>query len=293
MKLNKVIRSADEMTETSFTHHDAGELVALVPTMGALHAGHLSLVEEANKHADRVILSIYVNPTQFSPNEDLGSYPRDLEKDIESLKSVGGVDYIFRPSNDQIYDLNHAIWIQPDGLDKVLCGRYRPNHFRGVCTIVYKLFLICIPHVAIFGKKDAQQFIIIKAMARDLMIDVEILGLETVREKDGLAMSSRNAYLSEKERKSAPILQQALRVARAEIERGERSIERLVGNIRNLLKSVDEAEIQYVEAVDSMTLDPIESLLSGQEILIAMAVYFGKTRLIDNAFIEVPMASQQ
>jgi len=245
-----IINSSAEMSKLSAKIRSEDKTIALVPTMGALHAGHLSLVEEARKKADFVIVSIFVNPTQFAPNEDLDEYPRTLEQDEKALRELGGVDCIFHPSSEEIYDPNHAIWIEASGLDNELCGEFRPGHFRGVCTVVYKLFKICDPHIAVFGKKDAQQFVIIQALSRDLLMDIEIVGAETIRENDGLALSSRNRYLS--------------------------------------IESVDDAKIQYLKIVDSTTLQSVESLESGSKILLAAAVYFGQTRLIDNAFIDVP-----
>jgi pantoate--beta-alanine ligase len=262
-----------------------GKRIALVPTMGALHEGHLTLVREAKKYADVVMVSIFVNPTQFGPNEDFSRYPRTLEADLALLAPLD-VDAVFVPSVDEMYPKHDRTWVNVEQLDTHLCGATRPGHFRGVTTVVTRLFLICRPHVAVFGLKDAQQFLILRRMNKDLHFGIELVGVETVRESDGLAMSSRNRYLSEEERGEAVVVSQAVFEARARIEMGEKNVGTIIEGMHAKIAESSVAKIQYAEVVETDTLQPIETVEKGQEVLVAIAVYFGKTRLIDNQFVK-------
>jgi pantoate--beta-alanine ligase len=253
--------------------------------MGYLHEGHLSLVREARRNNDIVVVSIFVNPTQFGPNEDLASYPRDFERD-SALLDREGVDFIFAPEAEDMYPAGYATYVDVEGeLTGRLCGASRPGHFRGVATVVSKLFNIVAPDRAYFGIKDAQQVAVIRRMAMDLNFDLEIVACPIVREADGLALSSRNVYLSEAERVDALVLSQSLFMAKDLIGAGERSAETVRRAIADRIGTVSSAVIDYIEIVDAMTLAPVE-VLSGK-ILIALAVKVGKPRLIDNLQIEV------
>ena len=253
---------------------ESGRKVALVPTMGALHEGHLSLIAAAKKAgADEIVVSIFVNPTQFGPNEDYAKYPRDAKADSAKCRRAGATA-VFFPTPDNMYASDHSVWVVEDGsLSDCLCGARRPGHFRGVCTVVAKLFNLVHPHVAVFGQKDFQQATIIRRMVRDLNFDVEILVAPIVREPSGLALSSRNAYLSDEERANSLALSQSL----AGIKDGAWTVQRnrIVKNLESHGLKVD-----YVEAVDSATLRPVKSIRPGVAVL--LAVYDGKTRLIDN-----------
>ena len=270
-----------------------GQRVALVPTMGALHDGHLALIRTAREQADCVVVSVFVNPTQFGPDEDYKEYPRAIDEDAETLQALG-VDALFAPSVGEMYpsdDVEGAdtlTWVAVNRLDEHLCGRHREGHFRGVTTVVTKLFHACKPHVAVFGRKDAQQFVIIQRMVQDLLFDIDVVGVPTVREPDGLAKSSRNAYLSAREREQATVLYEAVTTARTRIEEGEQQISALVEAMQNKLEQAPAAKVQYAEVVDATTLQPIEHIRPGQHVLAAVAVFFGGTRLIDNAFVHAP-----
>lgn len=285
-----LVRTVSDMQATAEAARCAGRTLALVPTMGALHRGHLALVEEARRRVGpggHVTVSIFVNPTQFGPNEDFDAYPRTLDADLERLREAGGVDTVFAPSVGEMYDPSAATTVAVAGLDEHLCGPFRPGHFAGVTTIVTKLFLAARPHVAVFGTKDAQQFVILRRMARDLGFGVEVVGVETVREADGLALSSRNRYLGEEARKQAVVLSQAVFGAREAVREGERRASRLVDSMRSAIEAAPLAELQYAEVVDAETLAPIETLRPGQTVLAAVAVFFEGARLIDNAFITI------
>ncbi|MEM1042564.1 MAG: pantoate--beta-alanine ligase [Bacteroidota bacterium] len=283
-----VVPTVAEMQARAEVARCAGRTLALVPTMGALHAGHLALVEEARRRAEHVTVSVFVNPTQFGPGEDFDAYPRTLDADLDALRSVGGADVVFVPKVGEMYAEHAATSVEVGGLGDHLCGAHRPGHFDGVTTIVTKLLLACRPHVAVFGKKDAQQFLILRRMARDLGFGVEIVGVETVREADGLALSSRNQYLSAEERQQAVVLSQALAGVRRRVEAGERRAAVLAEAMRAEIGTAPRARLQYAEVVDTEALQPVETLRPGQEVLAAVAVHFGAARLIDNAFIEVP-----
>ncbi|PSQ76492.1 MAG: pantoate--beta-alanine ligase [Bacteroidetes bacterium QS_7_67_15] len=265
-----------------------GRRLALVPTMGALHDGHRALVRRAKREADHVTVSIFVNPTQFAPDEDLDTYPRNLDGDLETLDALGGVDAVFAPSVEDMYPLGApTTWVEVEGLTDMLNGRYREGHFRGVTTVVTKLFNACRPHVGVFGEKDAQQLVILRRMAEELCFGVEVVGVPTQREADGLACSSRNAYLTDEERAQAPVLSEAVAEARALIAGAteEQPAEAVVRRMRNILDGAPLAEPQYVAVVDARSLQPVETLRPGDDVLAAMAVFFGDTRLIDNAFV--------
>ena len=257
---------------------ESGRKVALVPTMGALHDGHLSLIAAAKKAgADEIVVSIFVNPTQFGPNEDYAKYPRDAKADSAKCRRAGATA-VFFPTPDNMYAQDHSVWVVEDGsLSDCLCGARRPGHFRGVCTVVAKLFNLVHPHVAVFGQKDFQQATIIRRMVRDLNFDVEILVAPIVREPSGLALSSRNAYLSDEERAKALALSQSL----AGIKDGAWTVQR--NRIVRCLELHD-LKVDYVEAVDSSNLRPVKAIKSGTAVL--LAVYDGKTRLIDNRVID-------
>ncbi|HZN03161.1 MAG TPA: pantoate--beta-alanine ligase [Candidatus Polarisedimenticolia bacterium] len=275
-------RTARDMREASEAIRRQGLRLGLVPTMGALHEGHLSLVAQARADCDVVVASVYVNPLQFGPREDFAAYPRDLERDARLLGGAGTA-ILFSPAEGEVHVPDHRTSIEVTGMQDVLCGRSRPGHFRGVCTVVAKLFQIVAPHAAYFGEKDAQQLRIVRRMTRDLHFDMTIVGCPTVRAEDGLALSSRNAYLSPEERHAAPVLHRALQAAAARVRAGERDVVRLVEETRAVIAQEPLARIDYVEAVDDETLGPVEVL--DRPVLLAVAVFFGRARLIDNIVI--------
>ncbi len=256
------------------------QTIGLVPTMGALHDGHLSLVREARRMCDIVIVSIFVNPTQFGPAEDFQSYPRDLTKDTAMLADYN-VDYIFAPSPEEIYAKNFSTYVMVEGISDQLEGAARPGHFRGVATVVTVLLNVVRPDFAFFGQKDAQQTLVIKRLARDLAIDTEIVVLPTLREKSGLALSSRNVYLNEAERGAATILYRGLARAEAAYENGERTGARLVEIVRAVIEAEPLARLEYVSVADADTLEKLDKL-DNRTVLVSLAARFGKTRLIDN-----------
>jgi len=291
-----LIRTVDGMQAHADAARSKGQTLALVPTLGALHEGHLALVRRALKEADHVTVSVFVNPTQFGPDEDYDEYPRDLEGDRDKLEALG-VDALFAPSVGEMYPYanDEALpgplsWVEVEHLDQHLCGAYREGHFRGVTTVVTKLFHACKPDIGVFGRKDAQQYVILKHLVEDLLLDIDIVGVPTVREADGLAQSSRNAYLSEEEREQATVLYDAVSAAQEAIEGGEQDAEAVVRAMDNILATAPDGEVEYAEVVDAHTLQPVEHLAPGQDVLAAVAVYFGETRLIDNAFVQVPSA---
>lgn len=259
-----------------------GLTVGLVPTMGALHEGHASLVTAAASQCDRVVASVFVNPTQFGPGEDLDSYPRDFERDCKILDKKG-CDMVFHPSVGEMYPDGFVTYVNLESeMTAQLCGKSRPSHFRGVCTVVSKLFNIVTPDRAYFGQKDAQQLAVIKQMTRDLGFGIEIVGCPTVREADGLARSSRNTYLDPAEREAATILYKAIKAAQEMLSGADDEVpaDEVLNMMRSVVSSEPEARIDYIEAVDGISLMPVEYAKKGT--LIAMAVYIGKTRLIDN-----------
>lgn len=261
-----------------------GLSIGLVPTMGYLHEGHESLIRQAKKDNDRVIVSIFVNPTQFAPNEDLATYPRNMEKDKEICKEAGA-SLIFNPNVIEMYPSNFYTYIEVNSLTKNLCGKSRPTHFRGVCTVVNKLFNITSPDKAYFGEKDAQQLAIVKNMVKDLNMNIEIIGCPIIREEDGLAKSSRNTYLNPEERKAALVLNESLSIAKGLIEQGERNSKVILDSIINKLNTEHLAKIDYVNIVDKYTLEDVDKI--EESVLVAMAVFIGKTRLIDNFVYEI------
>ena len=260
-----------------------GLSIGFVPTMGYLHEGHKSLMEAARANNDKVVVSIFVNPMQFAPTEDLESYPRDLQKDSQLCESVG-VDLIFHPEPEEMYPDGFCSYVDMNGLTTELCGKSRPIHFRGVQTVVLKLFNIVKPDRAYFGQKDAQQLAVIKRMVKDLSVDTEIVGCPIIRESDGLAKSSRNTYLNPEERKAALILSRSLKLGRELIENGETDSKAIIKAISDSISTEPLAKIDYVDVVDFDTITPVEKI--GKSVLVAIAVYIGKTRLIDNFIIE-------
>lgn len=257
-------------------------MVGLVPTMGYLHEGHLSLVRLARELSDTVVVSVFVNPTQFGPSEDFDNYPRDLTRDAR-LAGEAGCDLLFVPSAEEMYPAHYATVVHVQKLGRRLCGAFRPGHFDGVCTVVAKLLNIVRPEVAVFGQKDGQQAAIIERMAADLDLGVRIVRGPTVREADGLAMSSRNSYLSEDERADAAVLYQALEKARGLYESGETDAAAVIERVRSMIDARPTARSQYVAAVDRDTLDDVQEL--GPDTMIALAVFVGETRLIDNVVL--------
>lgn len=256
--------------------------------MGYLHRGHISLFELARKRADVLVASIFVNPKQFGPKEDYNTYPRDLERD-KTMAEDAGVDIIFYPDVDAMYPPGYSTYVEVTELQDLLCGAFRRGFFRGVTTVCLKLFNIVKPHIVVFGQKDAQQAVIIRRMIEDLNLDLELILAPTVREPDGLAVSSRNEYLTREERKQAVVLYQALRHGRKLIESGERNPEEVKTEIAKLIKSKPLARLEYVEIVEANTLKGVDSLRG--EILIALACWFGKARLIDNISLKIPDGS--
>ena len=274
----KVCRTKKSLSALSAAWHRAGETVALVPTMGFLHEGHLSLVRIAKRKARRVVVSVFVNPTQFGPNEDFAQYPRDERRDFALLRAEG-VDAVFAPTPEEMYGPDATVSLVESKLSKVMCGAFRPIHFAGVLTVVLKLFNASRADVAVFGRKDAQQLAVIRRMVRDLDVPVRIVGAPLVREKDGLALSSRNTYLSPAEHERALALHEALDEAEADYKAGRTDPRRAIAKIEKALaKACD--KVDYVVAVDADTLAPVKKL--GPNTLLALAAYVGKTRLIDN-----------
>ncbi|MBQ2263824.1 MAG: pantoate--beta-alanine ligase [Oscillospiraceae bacterium] len=279
----KIVETIAEVRAQVKQWRQEGLTVGFVPTMGYLHEGHLSLIERARRENDRVAVSIFVNPTQFGPNEDLASYPRDLEHDAALCEGVG-TDLIFHPEPAEMYPEGFCSYVDMDVLTQELCGLSRPVHFRGVCTVVSKLFHIVQPDRAYFGEKDAQQLAVIKRMVQDLNMDLEVIGCPIVREEDGLAKSSRNTYLSPEERRAALVLSRSIAEGRKLAESGETDAEKLVQAMRAVIAEEPLARIDYVKVVDLLTMQQISRL--DRPFLAAMAVYIGKTRLIDNFMME-------
>ena len=292
----KVIKSISEMQQWSGEQRSKGLHIGFVPTMGLLHGGHLSLIRIANEQTDLVVVSIFVNPTQFAPGEDFEQYPRDFYRDL-ALCEKEGVSVIFFPSSDEMYSKNHRTFIITEQISQVLCGQSRPNHFKGVTTIVCKLFNIVKPHNTFFGQKDAQQAIILKRMVEDLNMEAEIIIVPIVREPDGLAMSSRNKYLNDKERQEATILYHSLKMAEKEFDNHKsvgimpngtacaEIMSKIKIEMKNLIEENSGGKIDYIEIVDGDTL--AEPTDQSKKILIALAVYFNQTRLIDNVIINL------
>ena len=278
----KIIATAEEMGRAVREERRRGRSIGLVPTMGFLHEGHLSLVRLSRVAADITVVSLFVNPTQFGPKEDLNTYPRDFERDAAMLRAEGA-DYLFAPAAEDMYASEHRTFVEVRDLQDKLCGRSRPGHFRGVCTIVLKLFNLVQPDCSVFGQKDAQQALILKRMIADLNVPVRMIVGPIVREADGLALSSRNTYLNPEERRAARILSLSLAEARTLIEAGERDAGRVLVRMRTLIEAEPTARIDYVEAVGPENLEPVSVLKNGT--LIALAVWIGRTRLIDNLIV--------
>ena len=279
----KIVTTVKEVREQVKAWRKEGLTVGFVPTMGYLHEGHKSLIDKAVSENDRVVVSVFVNPMQFGPKEDLASYPRDLERDAALCKDAGA-DMIFHPEKEEMYFDDFSSFVDMNTLTGGLCGKTRPIHFRGVCTVVAKLFNIVAPDKAYFGQKDAQQLAVIKHMVRDLNFDIEIVGCPIIREEDGLAKSSRNTYLNEAERKAAVVLSQALKKGKQLVEAGEQDAQVVINEIKRIIEAEPLAVIDYVEIVDWNCLEPVKTIDGA--ILTAIAVYIGKTRLIDNFIVE-------
>lgn len=279
----KIVKTIDEVRNQVKEWRKQGLTVGFVPTMGYLHEGHASLIDASHRDNDRTVVSDFVNPMQFGPTEDLESYPRDINHDAELVEAHGG-DLIFNPEPSEMYHEGFSSFVDMDVLTKELCGLSRPVHFRGVCTVVSKLFNIVKPDRAYFGKKDAQQLAVIRHMVDDLNMDIEIIGCPIIREDDGLAKSSRNTYLNEAERKAALVLSQAVKIGSDMVKNGEKDCTAIIEAMKNHISAEPLAEIDYVKIVDCATMQQISAL--DRPALCAMAVYIGKTRLIDNFFTE-------
>jgi pantoate--beta-alanine ligase len=280
----RTITGVAEMKAASAALRKQGRTIGFVPTMGALHEGHLSLVREARRRADVTVVSIFINPAQFGPREDLARYPRDLARDAALLEKEG-VDILFHPDDAEVYPPGYRTYVEVHGLQNRLCGASRPGHFRGVATVVLKLFNIVRPDLAFFGWKDAQQLILLRRMARDLDLETELIGLPIIREPDGLAMSSRNAYLSPEERRAAAVLSRSLAEAEKAIRAGEKDAKTIAGLVRSAVAAEPLARLDYVEVVDESDLQPLPTVAG--DVLVALAVFIGPTRLIDNLRIRV------
>lgn len=278
----EIITTVKAMQERSGQIRSQGKRIVFVPTMGFLHDGHLSLMREGKPYGDDLVASIFVNPTQFAPGEDLASYPRDVERDIELTQSAG-VNAVFIPNTSDMYDKNYQTYVNVEQLSNHLCGISRPIFFRGVASIVIKLFNIVKPHVAVFGQKDYQQLVVIRQMVQDLDLDIEIVGAPTIRESDGLAMSSRNTYLTADQRISALTLYQSLKKAQEEIAKGEQDATRIIDTTKEFIQSRPDTEIDYISICDPNTLIEIKTI--DKPVLMALAVKVGIARLIDNMIL--------
>ena len=278
----EVIHETALMQQRCLALRRAGKRISFVPTMGFLHEGHLSLLREGRNNGDVLVLSIFVNPTQFGANEDLDSYPRDLERDLE-LAASAGTDLVYAPLPRDVYPDGYATYVNVEGLTEVLCGASRPGHFRGVTTVVNKLFNIVQPDIAFFGEKDFQQLAVIKRMTVDLNLPVRVVGLPIVREADGLAMSSRNVYLTEAQRRQALVLSQCLEKARQLAADGERNSTTILAELQRMIAAQPEARIDYLKICHQLTLQEQEQIDADSVLL--LAVYVGSTRLIDNGFL--------
>jgi len=279
----RVFKTIGSIRDWSFSIHKELKSIALVPTMGYLHEGHISLVRKAKMSADKVVVSIFVNPTQFAAGEDLERYPSDLQRDLDICKKEG-VDAVFNPDKKEIYKRNFQTYVENEHIGQILCGKSRPTHFKGVTTIVSKLFNIVDPDFAVFGQKDAQQAIIIKNMVRDLNFKTKILIEAIMREKDGLAMSSRNKYLSAKQRQSALVLNESVKYAEQQFQSGNKDIVALKSKIEQRINSTKDCRIDYVEFVNGDSLQ--NNIKKGDKVLLALAVFVGTTRLIDNTILK-------
>ncbi|MBC8481784.1 MAG: pantoate--beta-alanine ligase [Planctomycetes bacterium] len=278
-----VIQTINEVKSLVKKARSDGKTIGFVPTMGALHEGHLSLIRAANEKCDFVVVSIFVNPTQFGPSEDLDKYPRPIEKDIE-LCEKNNVDLVFNPTVEQMYKQQNLTWVNVEKITECLCGSSRPNHFRGVTTVCAKLFNIVKPDFAFFGQKDAQQAVVIKRMVCDLNMDLEIVVCPIVRAADGIALSSRNAYLTPEQRKDAALLYKSLQNCRQLIEKGEKNSQTITDQIRTTLSESPLIKVEYISIVDFHSLEDIGRVSAGT--LIAVAIRIANTRLIDNILVD-------
>lgn len=276
----EVVTTIAEMQAQASALRSAGERIALVPTMGALHEGHLSLVDLAREHGSKVVASVFVNPAQFGPNEDLDKYPRTLQADMDALRARG-VDLVFSPSSSEMYPSDYSTYINEERLSAGMCGISRPAFFRGVCTVVGRLFNVVLPHVAVFGQKDAQQAAVIKKMVRDLAFPVEIIIGETVREADGLAMSSRNQYLTFQQRQDASLIYKALTKAQEMVSSGMRNTDRISAEVVHVISQSRRMRVIYVSLVNPETMEPVRDIEPGKTLL-ALAAWCDEVRLIDN-----------
>lgn len=279
----EIIHRILQMKEASRKARSEGKIIGLVPTMGFLHEGHLALVREARKMSDIVVVSVFVNPTQFAPTEDFEKYPRDITRDAELLSNEN-VDFVLIPKADEMYPENYHTYVKVRELSDRLCGQTRPNHFEGVTTVVMKLFHIVDPHFAFFGQKDAQQLVIVRTMVREMNMDVEVVRVPIVREPDGLAMSSRNIFLTPEQRKAATVLFRSLEEAKSLIEQGERKSKTIIKQMRSMIESEPLARIDYIAVTDFANLNEVKTVKG--KCLIAVAGFFGTTRLIDNIIVE-------
>ena len=280
----RIVHSIPEMQALADEIRAQGKVIGFVPTMGYFHQGHLSLIRLAAQKADVVVISLFVNPTQFGPDEDFEAYPRDFNRD-KNLAEENGVDIIFHPNQNEMYPEGFLTSVEVDKISRVLCGISRPHHFQGVTTVCAKLFNIVKPHFAVFGQKDFQQSVIIKRMVEDMNFDLDIITAPIIREADGLAMSSRNTYLSKAEREDALSLNRALFQAREMIQKGERSTEKLNNFIKKEISEKKHTRIDYISIVHPETLQPLDVIKD--KVLLTLAVFVGKTRLIDNVLIEI------
>jgi pantoate--beta-alanine ligase len=280
MKVAGTIRTVRRLVKAA---RDKGKKIGFVPTMGALHIGHVSLIKAAAKRCDFVVVSIFVNPTQFGPGEDFKKYPRPFAADLRICRKAG-VDVVFAPTSGEMYAAENLTWVNVEKLSKPLCGRFRPGHFRGVATVCANLFNIIVPDIAFFGQKDAQQAIIIKRMVADLNMPLRIVVCSTVRQSDGLAVSSRNQYLTEQQKKDATCIYKSLQKCRQMINAGVTDVSRIVSQMRKILKQIASIKIEYISIVDAETLQAINRIAG--KVLVALAVKIGSTRLIDNILLD-------
>ena len=280
----EIVKEIEKMTALSQKWHQAGKIIAFVPTMGYFHQGHLSLISEGKKQGDVLVVSLFVNPIQFGPKEDLAAYPRNLQRDA-SLAEKEGTDVLFVPEEKEMYPEGYQTYVEVTQLTKYLCGVSRPGHFKGVTTVVAKLFNIIRPHIAIFGLKDYQQYIVIKRMIRDLNYPIKIIGCPIVREPDGLAMSSRNVYLTSEQRTSALSLYKSLNIAQEMVNKGEKKAKTIIEAVTTFIQKHPYTKIDYVKLCDPETLEELEEIRGNA--LLALAVKVGKARLIDNTILGV------
>lgn len=283
----KIIQSPAEIQRLADLLRCQGKRIGVVPTMGYLHEGHASLMRIARSQSDAVISTLFVNPLQFAPSEDFSRYPRDLDRDTRIAESAG-TDFLFTPADADLYPPEYCTQVSVSNLSSLLEGKFRPTHFRGVTTIVAKLFNLTKPHLAVFGQKDIQQVVILGKMVKDLNFDIEIVVGPIVREPDGLAMSSRNVYLTESDRKQSTVLNRSLRLAEADISSGEKNPARILGKMRELISAQPAARIDYVAISDPASLLDVPALKPSTEVIVSLAVRFGSTRLIDNTVVTVP-----